>query len=188
MKIEQCHANILLKIINFDVFQNQHFAFISLMHSISVCNLTIDKMSLMQLEAFTVTHTSFAFVWIFSLFVILRSILSEGNVDFNQIIIRFFSVVANNLNRPPNQRWKSIDLHFCALFFVFKAFDKRLYAVFHDFVCRLWQPEILINVLNHSLNPYKACPQQRTYNFTSCKASILLNNWHCFIPQYIHPS
>lgn len=62
MKIEQCHANILLQIINFDVFQNQHFAFISLMHSISVCNLTIDKMSLMQLEAFTVTHTSFAFV------------------------------------------------------------------------------------------------------------------------------
>lgn len=158
------------------------------MHSIPVCNLTIDKMSLMQLEAFTVTHTSFAFVWIFSLFVILRSILSEGNVDFNQIIIRFFSVVANNLNRPliSDERKSTCTFVPCSLFLRhltndYTRFFMILYVV-------LWPPEILINVLNHSLNPYKACPQQRSYNFTSYKASILLNNWHCFIPQYIHPS
>lgn len=158
------------------------------MHSISVCNLTIDEMSLMQLEAFTVTHTSFAFVWIFSLFVILRSIFSDGNVDFNQIIIRFFSVVANNLNRPliSDERQSTCTFVHYSLFLRhltndYTRFSMILYVV-------LWQPEILINVLNHSLNPYKACPQQRTYNFTSCKVSILLNNWHCFIPQYIHPS
>lgn len=158
------------------------------MHSISVCNLTIDKMSLMQLEAFTVTHTSFAFVWIFSLFVILKSILSEGNVDFNQIIKRFFSVVANNLNRPliSDESQSTCTFVPCSLFLRhltndYTRFFMILYVV-------LWQPEILINVLNHSLNPYKACPQQRSYNFTSCKAPILLNNWHCFIPQYIHPS